>query len=32
MDNLTFTFLVLGVILIIGFGILYYQERKKHTH
>ncbi len=33
MDNLTFTFMVIGIILIIGWGIMYFQERRKrHTH
>lgn len=33
MDNLAFTFMVVGIIILIGWGILYFQERrKKHTH
>ena len=33
MDNLTFTFMIVGIILVVGWGIMYYQEhRRKHTH
>ncbi len=28
MDNLTFTFVAVGIIVLLGWGILYYQERK----
>jgi hypothetical protein len=31
MDSLTFTFLMIGVLLLIGWGLLYIQEQKsKH--
>lgn len=35
MDNLTFTFIVIGIILISGFGIAYFsehQKRSRHSH
>lgn len=33
MDNLAFTFMVVGIIVLIGWGILYFQERRgKHSH
>lgn len=33
MDNLTFTFMVVGIIMVIGWGYLYFQEqKKKHGH
>lgn len=33
MDNLTFTFMTIGIILVVGWLIMYIQERKKkHTH
>jgi hypothetical protein len=28
MDSLTFTFLMIGVVLVLGWGLLYLQERK----
>lgn len=28
MDSLTFTFLMIGVLLLIGWGLLYFQEQK----
>ncbi len=32
MDNLAFTFMVVGIIILIGWGIMYFQERrKKHS-
>lgn len=29
MDSLTFTFLMIGVVLLCGWGLLYYQEHRK---
>ena len=29
MDNLAFTFMVVGIIILIGWGIMYFQERRK---
>lgn len=33
MDNPTFTFMVVGIIILTGWGIMYFQERrKKQSH
>ena len=29
MDSLTFTFLIIGVVLLLGWGLLYLQEQKR---
>lgn len=29
MDSLTFTFLLIGTVLLLGWGLLYYQEHRR---